>query len=70
MIQYNVSPTTLGQIPPKGSVMAKRWATPNTHAIRGGMKFVQYENKVKTTKGIHLLNLLSENNIENVQKPS
>jgi hypothetical protein len=31
---------------------------------------VWYENKVKTTKGIHLLNLLGENNFEGVQKPS
>jgi hypothetical protein len=31
---------------------------------------VRYENKVKITKKIHSLNLLSENNVENVQKPS
>jgi hypothetical protein len=31
---------------------------------------IQYENKVGTIKGIHLLNLQGENNIEGVQKPS
>jgi hypothetical protein len=31
---------------------------------------VPYENKVETTKGIHMLNLLGENNLEGVQKPS
>jgi hypothetical protein len=29
---------------------------------------VQYDNKVKTTKGIHSLNLLGENNLECVKK--
>jgi hypothetical protein len=29
-----------------------------------------YENKAKTTKWIHLLNLLGENNPKGVQKPS
>ncbi len=29
-----------------------------------------YENKVETIKGIHLLNLLNENNPKGVQKPS
>jgi hypothetical protein len=28
------------------------------------------KNKVETIKGIHSLNLLRENNLENVQKPS
>jgi hypothetical protein len=32
--------------------------------------FMQYDNKVETTKGIHLLNLMNENNFESVQKPS
>jgi len=32
--------------------------------------FVWYENKVEITKGIHLLNLLNENNPKGVQKPS
>jgi hypothetical protein len=31
---------------------------------------MQYENKTKTIKGIHLLNLLGENNRKGVQKPS
>jgi len=31
---------------------------------------VPYENKVETTKGIHMLNLFGENNPEGVQKPS
>jgi len=31
---------------------------------------VQYENKVGTIEGIHLLNLQNENSFENVQKPS
>jgi hypothetical protein len=35
--QYNVSPTTLGQIPPKGLDMAKRWTTPRICAIWHGM---------------------------------
>ncbi len=43
---------------------------PKTHVIWGGMWLVQCENKIKTTKGIHLLNLLGENNLEGVQKPS
>jgi len=30
----------------------------------------QYEKKVEITKGIHLLNLLDENNFKDVQKPS
>jgi hypothetical protein len=35
--QYNVSPTIMEQIPPKGLVMAKRRATPSTCAIYDGM---------------------------------
>jgi hypothetical protein len=31
---------------------------------------VRYENKVETTKKTHLLNLLGENSLEGVQKPS
>jgi hypothetical protein len=31
---------------------------------------MRYENKVETTKGIHLLNLLGEKDPENCQKPS
>jgi hypothetical protein len=37
MSQYNVSFIVMGQIPPKGMVMAKRWAAPKMHAIWGGM---------------------------------
>jgi len=32
--------------------------------------FMQYDNKIETTKGTHLLSLLNENNLESVQKPS
>jgi hypothetical protein len=35
----------------------------------GWSDFVQYENKVEKTEGIHLLNLLGENNPKGVQKP-
>jgi hypothetical protein len=31
---------------------------------------MRYENKVKTIKKLHLLNLLGENNVQNVQKSS
>jgi len=31
---------------------------------------MQYENKVETIEGIHLLNLLGENNLECVKKKS
>jgi hypothetical protein len=31
---------------------------------------MQYENKVRTTKGIHSLNLQGENSLEGIQKPS
>jgi hypothetical protein len=31
---------------------------------------MQYENKVETIEGIHLLNLLGENNPKGVKKPS
>jgi hypothetical protein len=32
--------------------------------------FVQYENKIETIKGIHVLNLMGENNLERVKKTS
>jgi hypothetical protein len=35
--QYNVSPTPMGQISPKGLVMVKRWIAPKEHAIQDGM---------------------------------
>jgi len=40
--------------------------------VQFGVKcgLMQYENKIGTTKGIHLLNLQGENNLEGVQKPS
>jgi hypothetical protein len=40
--------------------------------LQFGVEFdpTQYENKVGTTKGIHLLNLQGENNHESVQKLS
>jgi len=60
MSQYNVSPTTMEQIPPEGLVMVKRRAVPNTCA------FMRLKNKVKTIEGIHLLNLLGENNPKSV----
>jgi hypothetical protein len=50
-------PTTMGRIPLEGLLMAKRWAIPRMCAIWGGMWPMQCENKVGTTKGIHLLNL-------------
>jgi hypothetical protein len=31
---------------------------------------MEYENKVKTIKGIHSLSFMNENNPEGVQKPS
>jgi len=48
------------QIPPEGLVMVKRRAVPNTCA------FMRLKNKVKTIEGIHLLNLLGENNPKSV----
>ncbi len=55
-----------------GLVMAKRWATPRTCAIWGEMwpSVAWYDNKIETTKGINLLNLLNENDSKGVQKPS
>ncbi len=35
--RYDISPIAMGQIPPKSLIMVKRWATPRTRAIRGGM---------------------------------
>jgi hypothetical protein len=31
---------------------------------------MQYENKIRTIKGIHLLNFQGENSLEGVKKPS
>jgi hypothetical protein len=66
MNQNNVSPTTMGQIPPKGLVMAKRWVVPRKFGVECGP--MQYENKVGTTKEIHSLNFQGENNPKGVQK--
>jgi hypothetical protein len=41
-----------------------------TCTIRSGIWPMQYETKIKTTKRIHLLNFLGENNPKGVQKPS
>ncbi len=56
--------------PPKGLIMAKRWATQGHVQFDMECDFVQYENKVKTTMGIHLQNLFGEKNLEGLQKPS
>jgi hypothetical protein len=50
----------MGRITHEGLAMAKRWATPRTRAIWGGMWLVQYENKVGTIEGIHSLNFQGE----------
>jgi len=60
----------MGQTPLESLVMAKRWATPRTRAIWVECGPMQYENKVRTTKGIHSLNLQGENNPINFQNPS
>jgi hypothetical protein len=60
----------MGQTPFEGLVLVKRQAASRTHAIWGGCDLMQYENKVRTIEGIHLLNFQGENNLENVQKPS
>jgi len=54
----------------------KAWSWLKGGPLQGHVQFgvecgpVQYENKVGTIKGIHLLNLQGENNSEGVQKPS
>jgi hypothetical protein len=50
--------------------MVKRRVAFKTHAIWVECGLVQYENKVETTEGIHLLNLQGENSFKVVQKPS
>jgi hypothetical protein len=57
-------------IPHEGLVMAKRQTTPKTMQFEMECDFMQYENKVKTTKGINSPNLLGENIPKGVQKPS
>jgi len=54
----------------------KAWSWLRGGPPQGHVKFavecdlMQYENKVGTIEGIHLLNLQNEYNFENVQKPS
>jgi hypothetical protein len=54
----------------------KAWSWLKGRPLQGHVQFgvecghVQYENKVGTTEGIHLLNPQGENNPEGVQKPS
>jgi len=67
---HSVSPNTMGWIPLKGLVMAKRQATPRTCVIWGGMWLLAMWNKIEITNGIHSLNFLGENNPKGVQKPS
>jgi len=43
-----------------GLVMAKKWATLRTCVIQNGLWPCVMWKKIETTKGIHLLNLLSE----------
>jgi len=38
--------------------------------FRVGCDLLRNENKVETIKGIHSLNLLRQNNLEGIQKPS
>jgi hypothetical protein len=47
--------------------MAKKQVMPKT-CVRSGMWL--YENKAEIIERIHLLNLLIENNLKSVQKPS
>ncbi len=70
MGRYNVSPTVMGRIPPKGLVMAKRWTISKIVQFEVECDFVQYESKVETIKGIDSLNFFGENNLKGVQKPS
>ncbi len=54
----------------------KAWSWLRGMSFQGHVQFelecglVQYENKVETIEGIHLLNLQNEHNLEGVQKPS
>jgi hypothetical protein len=50
--------------------MAKRWATQGHLQFDVECDIVQYENIVETTMGIHLQNLVGENNLLSVQNPS
>jgi hypothetical protein len=54
----------------------KIWSRLKGRPFQGHVQFgvdydlVQYENKIGTTKGIHLLKFKGEKNLEGVQKPS
>jgi hypothetical protein len=54
----------------------KAWSWLTYEPLQGHVQFevecdlVRYENKVETTEKIHRLNLLGENILEGVQKPS
>jgi hypothetical protein len=52
----------MGQIPHEGLVMAERQTAPKTCAIQCEMWHSMIWNKVEINMGIHLQNLLSENN--------
>ncbi len=67
---YNVSLIVIGWTPFKGLIMVKKWATPRTCAIWGGMWPCVKWNKVGTIEKIHSLNFLGENNPKTIQKPS
>ncbi len=68
--QYNVSPTVMGQTPPKGLVWIRGKPLQGCMQFRVECDLVKHENKVGTIKGIHSLNLQGENNPKGVQKPS
>jgi hypothetical protein len=53
-----------------GLVMVKKRATLRTCVIQSGLWPCVIWKKIETTKGIHLLNLLSENNPKVAKKPS
>jgi len=51
-------------------VIAKGWPFQEHMQLEAECDPEWYENKVQTTKKIHLLNFLGENNFKGVQKPS
>ncbi len=65
-------------IPPSqwDELQLKAWSWLRDESLQGHVQFevecdlVQYENKIETTEEIHKLNLLGENILEGVQKPS
>jgi hypothetical protein len=50
----------------------KAWSWPKGRPLQGHVQFevkcdpMQYENKIETIEGIHLLNLINENSFEGV----